>query len=133
MEKVQKYLVQDKLANRFYAILFLVAFEPDLQFRQVTVTWIRSRAKIFHEKKSHTIEAIVPRLLSLLAHHPDYSPDAEDLVDTARYILFYVSSVANEDNLGLIFKYAERVKQVVDAMKPTDSRTCTFLAILRRR
>jgi sister-chromatid-cohesion protein PDS5 len=130
VEKVQKYLVQDKLANRFYAILFLVAFEPDMQFRQVTVTWIRSRAKIFHEKKSHTMEAIIPRLLSLLAHHPDYSSDAEDLVDTARYILFYVSSVANEDNLGLIFKYAERVKQVCDAIKPTESANLYVLSDL---
>ncbi len=130
VEKVQKYLVQDKLANRFYAILFLVAFEPDMQFRQVTVTWIRSRVKIFHEKKSHTMEAILPRLLSLLAHHPDYSADAEDLVDTARYILFYVSSVANEDNLGLIFKYAERVKQVCDAVKPTESENLYVLSDL---
>jgi sister chromatid cohesion protein PDS5 len=130
VEKVQKYLVQDKLANRFYAILFLVAFEPDLQFRQVTVTWIRSRSKIFHERKSHTMEAIIPRLLSLLAYHPDYSSDAEDLVDTARYILFYVSSVANEDNLGLIFKYAERVKQVCDAIKPTESQSLYVLSDL---
>jgi sister chromatid cohesion protein PDS5 len=130
VEKVQKYLVQDKLTNRFYAILFLVAFEPDMQFRQVTVTWIRSRVKIFHEKKEHTMEAIVPRLLSLLAHHPDYSSDAGDLVDTARYILFYVSSVGNEDNLGLIFKYAERVKQVGDAIKPTESQNLYVLSDL---
>lgn len=121
VEKLQKHLVQDKLPSRFYAILFLGAFEPDLQFRQVTVTWIRSRARILQEQKSHVMEATITRLLSILAHHPDYSPDAEDLVDTARYILFYVSTVVNEDNLGLIFKYAERVKQVRDAIKPAES------------
>jgi sister-chromatid-cohesion protein PDS5 len=121
IEKLQKYLVSGRLGSRFYAIIFLVAFEPDLNFRNMTVTWIRSRARVFQEKKATTLEAIFPRLLSLLAHHPDYSPEADDLVDTAQYIIFYISTVANEENLGLIYKYAERVKQARDALNPVES------------
>ena len=58
------------------------------------------------------------RLISLLAHHPDYSQELADLVDHARYLVFYTSLVARESNLGLIYKYAERAKQTHDALYP---------------
>jgi sister chromatid cohesion protein PDS5 len=121
IEKLQKYLVQNRLPSRFYTIIFLVNFEPEIPFRQNTITWVRSRAKVLQDQKSHVLEATLARLLSLLAHHPDYSPDPNDLADTAQYILFYLNSVANENNLGLIYKYAERVKQARDAIKPEQS------------
>lgn len=75
-------------------------------------------SKAFQDAKQPVMEAIMPRLLSLLAHHPDYSQDLDDLVDHARYLLFYTSLVATEANLGLIYKYAERVKQTKDAVYP---------------
>jgi len=130
IEKLQKYLVQSRLPSRFYTIIFLMAFEPETHFKLTTVTWIRSRAKFFQDKKMTVMEAILPRLLSLLAHHPDYSPEAIDLVDTAQYILFYVSSIAKEDNLGLIYKYAERVKQTRDAINPVESENLYVLSDL---
>ncbi|KAL2019537.1 hypothetical protein VTK56DRAFT_9571 [Thermocarpiscus australiensis] len=116
--KLQKYLALGKLRGRFYTIIFLMAFEPSTEFKQRTETWIRSRARHFQDNKQPVLEAVMPRLLSLLAHHPDYSPELEGLIDHARYILFYVSLVATESNLGLIYKYAERVKQTQDALDP---------------
>lgn len=130
IEKLQKYLVQNRLPSRFYTIIFLVNFEPEISFRQNTVTWIRSRAKVLEGQNSHVMEATLARLLSLLAHHPDYSPDPNDLVDTAQYILFYLNSVANENNLGLIYRYAERVKQARDAIKPEQSENLYVLSDL---
>ncbi|KAK3997274.1 armadillo-type protein [Cladorrhinum sp. PSN332] len=118
IRKLQKYLAQDKLRSRFYTIVFLLAFEPNAEFKQRTETWIRSRARHFQGAKQPVFEAIMARLPSLLAHHPDYSPDLDELVDHARYILFYISLVATESNLGLIYKYAERVKQTHDALDP---------------
>lgn len=118
IRKLQKYLAQDKLRSRFYTIVFLLAFEPNAEFKQRTETWIRSRARHFQNVKQPVLEAIMARLPSLLAHHPDYSPEVEELVDHARYILFYISLVATESNLGLIYKYAERVKQTQDALDP---------------
>lgn len=67
------------------------------------------------------MEAMMPRLLSLLAHHPNYSSEATDLADTAKYILFYVSNIAHEENAGLIFRYAERVKGARDGITPEES------------
>ncbi|KAK4169232.1 putative sister chromatid cohesion protein PDS5 [Cladorrhinum sp. PSN259] len=118
VRKLQKYLAQDKLRSRFYTIVFLLAFEPNAEFKQRTETWIRSRARHFQGGKQPVLEAIMARLPSLLAHHPDYHADLDELVDHARYILFYISLVATESNIGLIYKYAERVKQTHDALDP---------------
>ncbi|KAB5570546.1 armadillo-type protein, partial [Coniochaeta sp. 2T2.1] len=118
ISKLQKYLAEGKLKARYYTIVFLTAFEPKADFKHRVETWIRSRASHFQEAKQPVMEATMPRLLSLLAHHPDYSPDLEDLVDHARYLVYYTSLVATEANLGLIYKYAERVKQTKDAVYP---------------
>ena len=114
--KLQKYLGQHKLPQRFYAILFLLAFDPQDQIREEALTWIRSRSAIFAQQKSTVMEAVFARLLSLLAHHPDYGTGVDDLLDSARYIMFYLSSVATEQNLSLIYHIAQRVKQKRDAV-----------------
>ncbi|KAI1433607.1 armadillo-type protein [Xylaria sp. CBS 124048] len=119
--KLQKYLVQNRLRVRFYTIIFLTAFEPHAEFKNQVETWIRSRARFFRESKQTVMESTMARLLSLLAHHPDYSPEADELVDHARYLLFYVSNVATETNFGMIFKYAERVKQTLDGIDASKS------------
>ncbi|KAK4190432.1 armadillo-type protein [Podospora australis] len=118
VKKLQKYLSDDKLRTRFYTIVFLTAFEPNTEFKQRIETWVRSRARHFETTKQPALEAIMARLPSLLAHHPDYSPELDDLTDHARYFLFYLSLVATESNIGLIFKYAERAKQTLDALNP---------------
>lgn len=87
------------------------------------MTWIRSRVKISHANKSHshTFEFVLPRLLHLLAHHPDFSVEPEELKDIGAYILYYLNTVASEDNLSLIYKAAQRVKQAKDAIPDSDS------------
>ncbi|CAK7264805.1 Sister chromatid cohesion protein pds5 [Sporothrix epigloea] len=130
VEKLQKYLVTGKLRPRFYTIIFLAAFEPVAEFRAQIETWIRSRARYFIEAKQNVLEGVIARLISLLAHHPDYSPDRDDLVDHARYIVFYLSNVATESNLGLINKYAERVKQTLDGIDAEKSENLYVLSDL---
>ena len=122
VRKLQKYLAEGKLRSRYYTIVFLLAFEPSSDFKTRIETWIRSRARHFEQNKQPVLEAVMPRLLSLLAHHPDYRPELDMLVDHARYLHFYISLVATEANLGLITKYAERVKQTQDALDPTSDR-----------
>lgn len=119
--KLQKYLVQGKLRPKFYTIIFLTAYEPVTEFKNGVETWIRSRVNHYQQSGQAVMEAIMPRLISLLAHHPDLSDDVEELADHARYIIYYVSNVANESNLGLIFRYAERVKQTRDSIAPEKS------------
>lgn len=129
------------LGPRWYAIAFLLAFEPNVTLYDSTSTWLRSRGAFFarqsqsssnskgQDKQSHTtMEVLFARLLSVLAHHPDYPPESseesakvDDLVDFTRYILFYLSTIANENNLSLIFHVAQRTKQVRDAISDSDS------------
>ncbi|KAI0118679.1 armadillo-type protein [Nemania sp. FL0031] len=130
VEKLQKYLVQNKLRARFYTIIFLTAFEPHAEFKNQIETWIRSRARFFRETKQNVMESTMGRLISLLAHHPDFSPEAGDLVDHARYFLFYLSTVATEANFGMIFKYAERVKQTLDGIDRSKSERLYILSDL---
>ncbi|KAK5663935.1 hypothetical protein OQA88_147 [Cercophora sp. LCS_1] len=122
IRKVQKYLTEGKLRSRYYTIVFLLAFEPVTDFKNRVETWIRSRARHFQENKQPVLEAIMARLLSLLAHHPDYGSEIDELMENARYLMFYITSVGTESNLGLIYKYAERVKQTVDSLDPESGR-----------
>ena len=57
---------------------------------------------------------VFPRLLHLLAHHPDFSTEPSELADIGKYIIYYLSTVASEPSLALTYKYAERVKQARD-------------------
>jgi sister-chromatid-cohesion protein PDS5 len=136
IEKLQKYLASSRLSSRFYTVIFLMAFEPDAEFRTQVQTWLRSRVRHFeaHEgsegKRQIVMEITMARLLSLLAHHPDYSPAVEDILDHARYILFYITSVLNPSNLALVLKFAERVKQTQDAFSPAKSENLYILSDL---
>ncbi|GES66564.1 sister chromatid cohesion and DNA repair protein [Aspergillus terreus] len=134
ISQLKKKLVQNThLSQRWYTIPFLLAFEPNTNLKESTLTWLRSRAAFFSQqgngkKNEQTVmEAIFSRLLSLLAYHPDYPPENlddetkfNDLADFSRYILFYLSAVANEHNLSLIFHIAQRVKQTRDGITKTD-------------
>ena len=135
--QLKKKLVQPPhLPPRWYTIAFLLAFEPNVNLHDSTLTWLRSRAAFFARQSQSTstrgpdaqpaMESLFSRLLSLLAHHPDYPPEstdaeskAADLLDLSRYILFYLSAIANENNLSLIFHIAQRVKQTRDAIAGT--------------
>lgn len=135
LQRLKKYLAQQKLPQRFYTIPFLLAFEPDDDLKLQTTTWIRSRVVFFSSLKSQpassansnkpaiVMESVFARLLSLLTHHPDYGSTSEDLTDFGRYLIFYLQNVATEDNLSLIYHIAQRVKQCRDAVTPRKNPT----------
>ncbi|KAB8239182.1 sister chromatid cohesion factor PDS5 [Aspergillus alliaceus] len=136
INELKKKLVQSaRLSHRWYIITFLLAFEPNTSLKDSTLTWLRSRAAFFSQqnggkKNDPVMESIFSRLLSLLAYHPDYPPQnldketkARDLTDFGRYILFYLSAIANERNLSLIFHIAQRVKQARDGITKSDEIT----------
>ncbi|KAI9047900.1 hypothetical protein LZ554_007702 [Drepanopeziza brunnea f. sp. 'monogermtubi'] len=120
VEKLQKYIVRGKFPPRFTTIIFITAFEPVPAFRNSVMTWIRSRVKLCRDSKSTVFEQLFPRLLHLLAHHPDFSTEPVELADIGKYIIFYLSTVCSDESLALIHKYAERVKQARDAISKDD-------------
>ncbi|KAI9751416.1 MAG: hypothetical protein M4579_006081 [Chaenotheca gracillima] len=137
VNKLKKYLGQGSLSQRFYTIPFLLAYEPQQSLRLDTVTWIRSRAAFFAQQRKPVLESVFARLLSVLAHHPDFSTMPDDLTDFARYIVFFLQPVATEDNLSLIYFVAQRVKQTRDGIDPKCSDNLYYLsdlaqAVIRR-
>ncbi|UKZ54930.1 hypothetical protein TrVGV298_008744 [Trichoderma virens] len=130
MDKLQNYLTRGKLRARFLTILFLTAFEPFPDLKNRVETWLRSRSRYYAENEQQIMEALMGRLIPLLAHHPDYSADPADLVDFANYFLFYLGAVATEQNVSLIYKYAERVKQTRDGVDPEKSENLYVLSDL---
>ena len=121
VDKVKKYLGQDRLPARFYTVVFLLAFEPIDRLREDTQTWVRAQAKKLSKTKKPYLEIAFARLLSLLAHHPDFYNSAADLEDFVRYIMFYLKTVATEEMLPLLYYISQRVKAVQDAISPNMS------------
>ncbi|KAK9455804.1 armadillo-type protein [Dipodascopsis uninucleata] len=128
--KLRKYLAADLLPEKYIPIVFLVAYEPEEEVKSELITWIRARLAKQQQQKSTVMERCFARLLHLLAHHPDYGTDADDLLDFAQYIIFYLSAVATEQNISLIFYFAQRVKQVRDAIVEDQSENLYFLSDL---
>jgi len=132
--QLKKYLAQDRLNYRWYTILFLSAFEPEKPLKNETIAWLKSRAQALTRKQQaqsqsktghqNIMELLFARLVSLLAHHPDFPEQGSEtftaeLLDFAQYIIFYLTAIGNEDNLSLIFHVAQRVKQTQDAVTGT--------------
>lgn len=130
VRKLMKYLGQDRLPRRFYTIVFLGAFEPEPRIKNSTFTWIKARQAAFSKANDPVFENNFARFLSLLAHHPDFDTEVENLRDVVTYLLFYLKSVAKEDNISLIYHLAQRVKGVEDAIDAAQSERLYVLSDL---
>lgn len=88
IDKVKKYLASNHLAVRFYTVVFLMAYEPNVEMREASVTWVKARTVSMRKTTPGTggivMEQVFSRLLSLLAHHPDFGTAVEDLADFAK-------------------------------------------------
>lgn len=66
----------------------------------------------------------MPRLVHLLAHHPDFSAtdrDDDDLLNFSVYFSYYFESVVSAESLTLVYHYCQRIKQVSDAVFQSDA------------
>ncbi|KAF5848407.1 hypothetical protein GGP41_005793 [Bipolaris sorokiniana] len=117
-DKLMKYLGQGRLPPRFYTVLFFLAHDPDKNIKNGTMTWIRARRAAFAARKETVLESVFARLLSLLAHHPDFDTEDDTLKLMSEYILYYLKCVATEENLPLIFHVAQRRKASEGTEKP---------------
>lgn len=129
---LKKYLTQGKLSLRFFSLMFVHAFEPLKSLKTSTETFLKARATTF-AKTPETEAAMVQvfaYFLSLLSHHQDFSPAAEDIPDFIDYILFYLRTVATEQNLSAIYAIALRAKTCEDLVDPTKSKLLWTMADL---
>ncbi|KAF3933208.1 hypothetical protein ABW20_dc0105176 [Dactylellina cionopaga] len=131
IDKVKKHLAASTLPARYYTALLLLAEEKHRDIKEEASSWLKARAKQHREMKNNIMETIFARLLSLLAHHPDFDREDEDVLKQfAAYVLFYLECVVVEENLNLVYYVAQKMKSVVDGIVPDCSENLYTLSDL---
>ncbi|ORY83920.1 hypothetical protein BCR37DRAFT_378936 [Protomyces lactucae-debilis] len=128
LNRLQKSLVAGKLSPRFHVILFLAAHDPDVALQHQATQWAKNIAHN-HRNQEYLMESMLPRLVHLLAHHPDFAVDDRDdsdLLNFAVYFSFYFDAIVTEESLTLVYHYAQRLKQVADAISEDNSEVGTL-------
>lgn len=77
--------------------------EPVVSFRTIA-------GHVKHPLVEHTI----PRIIYLLAKHPDFNNDADDLLIFARYVEFYLDAILSHDCVSFLYYVASKIKMYRD-------------------
>ncbi|KAI1314319.1 hypothetical protein EDD11_002303 [Mortierella claussenii] len=128
--RIMKYLRAKELHVRYLAFLFLAAHEPEPEWRLHVRGFLQQQSRAQDSVHSSLMlnELTLARLLHLLANHPDFvlkpSDDnnifanaegvhtVDDLNLTVKYIEFYLETMANSENVSLIYYIASLMKTV---------------------
>ncbi|TPX56174.1 hypothetical protein PhCBS80983_g04722 [Powellomyces hirtus] len=117
IEKLVLYLSNKAVPFEYHVILMLAAHELELELRNKVKNFLIRRIKQQRtEQDSHApmLEHTLARFLHLLAHHPDFSLDAEVLVVFAVYIGFFLDVVATAENASFLYHMAAKLKTMRD-------------------
>lgn len=111
-ESLMKGLQTEQIHPRYYALLFLCAHEPEEVLLKQVKSYIQKRISAMSIKQDETsvMDSSLIRLIHILAHHPDFSIATEDLDISAQYLRFYLSCVANSDNVSFLYHIVEKIK-----------------------
>ena len=92
IRKLMKYISDFSIHVRYMTALVLVAFEPEDELKDEVTEFLRMMFDMMRAKQSVILpESVFPRLIHLLAHHPDMSADsAEDASIVIEYALIIV-------------------------------------------
>lgn len=124
---LQRKLLAEVVSERFNAVLFFAAMEPSVELKHNASMWIQSLFRRQVAKGTTKFERALVRLIHMLAHHQQYEQLLKDtdtpqgklgvaaLQFASRFLCFYVSIIANADNVSLLYYLASRVKQYRDA------------------
>ncbi|EIN08867.1 hypothetical protein PUNSTDRAFT_67344 [Punctularia strigosozonata HHB-11173 SS5] len=105
-----------KLPPYFNTIPFLTVHDPDPEVIQSAKAFVAFASRTWPPSiRSTDLELLFLRFLHLLAHHPDFGTDHEQLLEMAKYLDFYIELVATEENISLLHHLAMRCKTVRDA------------------
>ncbi|KAH8090375.1 armadillo-type protein [Filobasidium floriforme] len=122
LQKLHKYLLRRRHAPRWYILPFLVAHDVEQDVKDMGIKITQDVQHRLPDKQRVTmIEKPFVRLLSLLAHHPDFeTTGADDLIAMSQYINLYLDEVANQRNVTLLYYLANRIKTVQDIKESGD-------------
>ncbi|SCV01274.1 LAME_0G15148g1_1 [Lachancea meyersii CBS 8951] len=122
--KLKDYVGDEAISIKYLPLIFFTAYEPDTALRTSTRMWITSTLKKESFKKGTFFERALPRLVHLVAHHPDVAEGLKtkdeglynSLTTAIGYMVYYFHSVANSNNLALLYYLAGRVRQYRDTI-----------------
>ncbi|GAA5899792.1 sister chromatid cohesion factor PDS5 [Sporobolomyces salmoneus] len=118
LQKLLQYLRAGRLHKaafpHFHMSLFLIAHEPEEDLRLQVVHFIKTYSR--RPDRQATWELPFVRLLSLLAHHPDFEGEhsIEEYRLMAKYFDLYLDCIATNENISLLYHLAQLVKGARD-------------------
>ncbi|KAF8726601.1 hypothetical protein AX14_007667 [Amanita brunnescens Koide BX004] len=116
LSKLISRLQSRKLPPRYNVILFLTIHDPEEDVKTKASSYVQAAMKKLPAAfKIQHLEMTFIRLLHLLAHHPDFSTSPEDMMDIAKYIVFYLDLVGSTETISLLYHLAMKGKTVRDA------------------
>ncbi|KAG0073323.1 hypothetical protein BGZ89_006616 [Linnemannia elongata] len=129
--RIMKYLRAKELHIRYLAVLILVAHEPEVDWKAQVQKFLTIQSKSQAIDSNLMLnELTLARALHLLSNHPDFvikvtddddkdvfggalpTHSVQDLNLAAKYIEFYLDTMANSENISLIFYVASLMKTV---------------------
>ncbi|RSH92189.1 hypothetical protein EHS25_008604 [Saitozyma podzolica] len=117
--KLGDVLPAQRLLPRWNILPSLVANDPDPEHTALARTIMRSVVRTCSHlptaDRIDRVELPLARLLLVLSHHPDYMDiSLGELKRLTKHIEFFLDSVANRDNVSLLYHIASKIKTVRD-------------------
>nr|KAJ3419747.1 hypothetical protein HK105_006552 [Polyrhizophydium stewartii] len=116
--KLCAFLQGTLVPSHYIIMLFLIAHEPDAVLKTQVRTFVTRRAKQMRigdsTSKAPLVENTFGSFLHLIAHHPDFSSESEDLEMAEGYIHFFFETVATAENVAMLYSVAAKVKTLKD-------------------
>ncbi|KAF9970143.1 hypothetical protein BGZ73_007253 [Actinomortierella ambigua] len=126
--RITKYLRAQELHIRYLAVLILAAHEPEAELRGSIRSFLVKQSKSqAYDKTLMLNELTTARVIHLLASHPDFAIEppeeagsgtavhqhtSEQLNQALVHIDFYLDTMANAENISLIYYIATLLKTV---------------------
>ncbi|KAI8816533.1 armadillo-type protein [Fimicolochytrium jonesii] len=123
VDKLMLYLSTQAVQFEYMTVLMLAAHEPEVELRNRVKTFLTRKAKMLRATdetnggdsgNASLVEHTLVKFLHLLAHHPDFGTEVDDLMMFAVYVEFFLECVANADNASFLYYVASKLKTVRD-------------------
>ncbi|KAJ3294891.1 hypothetical protein HDU79_010270 [Rhizoclosmatium sp. JEL0117] len=115
VERLRKYLQQQSIPYRYIVILCMAALEPDDDIRIKAKSFLTRFAKASKDvENASTLESVFVDVLHMVAHHPDFGTEPDDISLSAKYIQFFIDIVATANNASFLFHSAAQLKTLID-------------------
>lgn len=124
-EKLYKYCTQARqfLPVRYISMFFLAAHDPEKellmrvkQFVQASLRcWKVALAKKRNETDAIILQSLLAQFIYLLAYHPDFSLEENDIILFERYMEYMLECIADSENISYIFHIFVTIKKTKNA------------------